>query len=99
LLDYLPTDQEMQRETIGRKRDEYKDMVMHYFGKVQYLSVVEVKSVGEMSAYEKKSMKQIQIDVYRTQPDLKLFSTSYIQVMMIRILFIWSMRHPASGYV
>lgn len=99
LLDYLPTDQEMQRETIGRKRGEYKDMVMHYFEKVQYLSVAEVKSVGEMSAYEKKSMKQIQIDVYRTQPDLKLFSTSYIQVMMIRILFIWSMRHPASGYV
>lgn len=36
LLDYLPTDQEMQRETIKRKREEYIDMVTHYFGKIQY---------------------------------------------------------------
>jgi hypothetical protein len=36
----------MQRETIGRKRGEYRDMAMHYFGKIQYSSVLEVKSVG-----------------------------------------------------
>ena len=28
-----------------------------------------------------------------------MFSTQPIQTMMIRILFIWSMRHPASAYV
>ncbi len=44
-------------------------------------------------------MKQIKIDVYRTQPETKLFSTTQVQIMMIRILFSWSMRHPASGYV
>lgn len=37
--------------------------------------------------------------MYRTQPDVKLFSSPQIQIMMIRILFTWSMRHPASGYV
>ena len=74
-------------------------MVTHYFGKTTYSSVQEINNKTDMSQYEKKSMKQIQIDVYRTQPDLKLFSTPHIQIMMIRILFTWSMRHPASGYV
>ena len=38
-------------------------------------------------------------DVTRTQPEVKIFSHAIIQTMMIRILFTWSMRHPASGYV
>jgi hypothetical protein len=61
--------------------------------------VADVKNTGEMSNYEKKQIKQILIDVYRTQPDLKLFSSTFLQVSMIRILYIWTMRHPASGYV
>jgi hypothetical protein len=52
-----------------------------------------------MSQYEVKTMKQIKIDVYRTQPEYKMFKTAQIQVMLIRILFSWTMRHPASGYV
>jgi TBC1 domain family member 2 len=44
-------------------------------------------------------MKQIKIDVYRTQPEYRIFSSAQIQVMLIRILFSWTMRHPASGYV
>ena len=39
----------MQMETIERKRGEYRDMVIHYFGKVQYDSVQEIKSLGSMS--------------------------------------------------
>jgi hypothetical protein len=45
----MPTDQEMQRETIGRKRDEYRDMVLHYFGNIQYSQVNDIKQQGEMS--------------------------------------------------
>lgn len=52
-----------------------------------------------MNSYEQKSIKQIKIDVYRTQPEMKIFATSQIQIMMIHILFLWTMRHPASGYV
>lgn len=51
-----------------------------------------------MSAYENKNFKQIKLDVFRTNP-IKLFSTSVLQTMMIRLLFVWSMRNPASGYV
>ena len=28
-----------------------------------------------------------------------LFATQCVQTMMIRVLFAWSMRHPASAYV
>lgn len=52
-----------------------------------------------MSAYEIKNFKQIKIDVHRTQPEVNLFASQPIQCMMIRILFVWSMRHPASAYV
>ncbi len=39
------------------------------------------------------------MDVHRTQPEVKLFASQPVQVILIRILFIWSMNHPASGYV
>lgn len=75
-------------------------MVLHNFGKVSYQSVQEMNcKIDDLSQYEKKTLKQITIDVYRTQPDLKLFSTPIMQTMMIRIIFIWALRHPASGYV
>lgn len=52
-----------------------------------------------MSAYETKNFKQIKIDVYRTQPEVKLFASQVVQTMLIRLLFVWSMRNPASAYV
>ena len=30
---------------------------------------------------------------------MKLFASQLLQTMMIRILFVWSMRNPASAYV
>jgi hypothetical protein len=74
-------------------------MIEHYFGLISFESVQELLSKKEMSLYEQKSMKQIKIDVYRTQPEMRIFASAQIQIMMIRILFSWTMRHPASGYV
>ena len=56
----------MARETLARKREEYTDMIEHYFGIIGFESVQELLFKKEMSAYEKKSMKQVKIDVYRT---------------------------------
>ena len=42
---------------------------------------------------------QISIDVPRMNPDVPLFQQKVVQECFQRILFIWSMRHPASGYV
>ena len=64
-------------------------MLEHYFGGASFQSLQDLFKKREMSAYEQKSIKQIKIDVYRTQPEIKLFSSQPIQTM----------RHPASGYV
>ncbi len=64
----------MAQETLTRKREEYTDMVEHYFGVVSIENVQDIISKKEMSTYEKKSIKQIKIDVYRTQPEVKIFS-------------------------
>jgi len=66
LLDYLPNDQEIQQETLLRKREEYTDMVGHYFEGTSYDSLQDLFKKREMSQYEQRSIKQIKIDVYRT---------------------------------
>lgn len=35
----------------------------------------------------------------RTLPDSTLFRNERIQQVMRRVLYVWHMRHPASGYV
>ena len=35
----------------------------------------------------------------RTLPESNLFRQEKIQKMMRRLLYVWHMRHPASGYV
>ena len=52
-----------------------------------------------MNDTESKIYKQISVDVPRTAPEHKLFSYQLIRKMMLRVLYVWSMRHPASGYV
>jgi TBC1 domain family member 2 len=61
--------------------------------------MISAKINETMSQYEVKTFKQIKMDVHRTQPEIKLFASQSLQVILIRILFIWSMNHPASGYV
>ena len=42
---------------------------------------------------------QVLVDVPRTCPKLPAFHTDFVQRSLERVLFIWAMRHPASGYV
>ena len=42
---------------------------------------------------------QIHIDIPRMCPLIALFQQTVVQEMFERILFIWAIRHPASGYV
>ncbi len=44
-------------------------------------------------------LRQILVDLPRTQPDLPLFHQEEIQHCMERVLYVWAIRHPASGYV
>nr|CAH0111443.1 unnamed protein product [Daphnia galeata] len=45
------------------------------------------------------TFRQIHIDIPRMSPLIALFQQSIVQEMFERILYIWAMRHPASGYV
>ncbi|XP_016384511.1 TBC1 domain family member 22A-like [Sinocyclocheilus rhinocerous] len=45
------------------------------------------------------SSPQIHIDIPRTNPLIPLFQQASVQEIFERILFIWAIRHPASGYV
>lgn len=76
-------------------------MVRHYFEGAAMETTVQdlANKVEDMSSYETLNFKQIKIDVYRTQPEVELFSSQQMQTMLIRILFAWTMRHPASAYV
>jgi hypothetical protein len=43
--------------------------------------------------------RQIHIDIPRMSPLISLFQQTTVQLIFERILYIWAIRHPASGYV
>lgn len=42
---------------------------------------------------------QISIDVPRTRPGVPLWQAEATQRSLERVLYVWAIRHPASGYV
>merc|ERR1712203_906836 len=44
-------------------------------------------------------LRQIRVDIPRTTQGLPLFAHPRMHRLMERVLYIWSVRHPASGYV
>jgi hypothetical protein len=53
----------------------------------------------ERDEAENKIYKLICDDIKRTHPQSELFRDQRIQELLVRVLFIWNMRHPACGYV
>jgi hypothetical protein len=90
LLKYIPPKKENQEGVVKRKREEYANFVTLYF---------EQMTDEDRDENEKKIMKIIVADVKRTYPESTLFRLEAVQKMMIRLLYIWHARHPASGYV
>lgn len=74
---------------MKRKRNDYFQRVETY---------IENPTL-ERDANDKKIFKLINDDVVRTLPDSSLFRNPRIQTAMRRVLYVWHMRHPASGYV
>lgn len=88
LLGYLPSNGERREEILERKRKEYRDSLPQYY-------IHEDKRTEP----DKKTLKQIQLDVPRTNPNVPLFQQTLIQEILERILYIWGIKHPSSGYV
>lgn len=88
LLGYMPTNKSRRDAAIVKKRKEYFDSVAMYFDNHDERTVQE----GEIT-------RQILVDLPRTCPDIPFFHQKPVQRAMERMLYIWSIRHPASGYV
>lgn len=89
LLGYLPPNREWRATTLERKRREYCEAVPQYFD----------ISDSERTEYQRSILHQILMDVPRTAPSAKIFHHPTVQRALERILYIWALRHPASGYV
>ena len=87
LSGYLPTALERRNAVLERKRSDYLKLVDQYF-------VESHRDEGQ-----EETFRQIHIDVPRMNPHVQLFQQAIVQQMFERILFIWAIRHPASGYV
>ena len=89
LMGYLPTNPDRRAATLERKRQEYRDLVVEV-----YDQPAKYRSESERALFH-----QIEIDVPRTCPSLQLFQFPRLMRTMERVLYIWAIRHPASGYV
>ncbi|KAE8849714.1 hypothetical protein PTNB85_00130 [Pyrenophora teres f. teres] len=104
LLGYLPTSSERRVATLERKRKEYLEGVRQAFERGTSSSASAVASAmaanrGRGRGLDEAIWHQISIDVPRTNPHLELYSYEATQRSLERILYVWAIRHPASGYV
>ncbi|CAO2652250.1 Nn.00g005330.m01.CDS01 [Neocucurbitaria sp. VM-36] len=111
LLGYLPTSSERRVATLERKRREYLEGVRQAFerGTSGSTGAVAAGIAGASSfpstirgrgrGLDEAIWHQISIDVPRTNPHLQLYSYEATQRSLERILYVWAIRHPASGYV
>ncbi|RYP39339.1 hypothetical protein DL767_002250 [Monosporascus sp. MG133] len=95
LLSYLPTSSERRVATLDRKRKEYLDGVRQAFER----GGTNPAPTGRSRGLDEAIWHQISIDVPRTNPHIELYSYEATQRSLERILYLWAIRHPASGYV
>ncbi|RIB01672.1 rab-GTPase-TBC domain-containing protein [Gigaspora rosea] len=86
LLGYLPCNSDRRVATLARKRKEYEDSVSQAYAR-------------GVAGLDQTIWHQIHIDVPRTNPGIALYQYETTQQSLERILYVWAIRHPASGYV
>lgn len=86
LAGYLPANSERRAAVLERKREEYFNFVKQYYD-------------TRNEDIHQETYRQIHIDIPRMSPLVPLFQQEAVQQIFERILYIWAIRHPASGYV
>ncbi|XP_011495862.1 PREDICTED: TBC1 domain family member 22B [Ceratosolen solmsi marchali] len=86
LSEYLPANLERRSDVLKRKRLDYWNLVKQYYD-------------TERDEEFQDTYRQIHIDIPRMSSLISLFQQSTVQIIFERILYIWAIRHPASGYV
>ncbi|ABN68010.1 GTPase-activating protein GYP1 [Scheffersomyces stipitis CBS 6054] len=89
LLGYLPTNRARQASTLKRKRQEYLEGL-----NASTIDFEDTAPSNSSSLYH-----QIKIDVRRTNQSIKLYGYPETQQSLRKLLYLWAVRHPASGYV
>ncbi|XP_030628204.1 TBC1 domain family member 22A isoform X3 [Chanos chanos] len=85
LSGYLPANAERRESTLQRKRQEYFGFIEQYYD-------------SRNDEHHQDTYRQIHIDIPRMSPENLVLQPKVTEVFE-RILFIWAIRHPASGYV
>jgi hypothetical protein len=90
LLGYCPSNKSRREDSIRRKRHEYAMFVQQHYNP---------ESTIELTEQESKLLVQILKDVRRVSQGMAVLENERIQECLQRILYIWAIRNPASGYV
>ncbi|XP_023365060.1 TBC1 domain family member 22A isoform X2 [Otolemur garnettii] len=85
LSGYLPANVDRRPATLQRKQKEYFAFVEHYYD-------------SRNDEVHQDTYRQIHIDIPRMSPEALILQPKVTEIFE-RILFIWAIRHPASGYV
>lgn len=85
LSGYLPANVDRRPATLQRKQKEYFAFIEHYYD-------------FRKDEVHQDTYRQIHIDIPRMTPEALLLQPTVTEIFE-RILFIWAIRHPASGYV
>ena len=89
LLGYLPANSARRKQTLERKRSEYRDAIATHYDIDDNARTMQ----------EQETLRQVLVDVPRTAPDITLFRDNRLRQALGRLLYIWACRHPASSYV
>ncbi|XP_032348394.1 TBC1 domain family member 22A isoform X2 [Camelus ferus] len=85
LSGYLPANVDRRPATLQRKQKEYFAFIDHYYD-------------SRNDEVHQDTYRQIHIDIPRMSPEALILQPKVTEIFE-RILFIWAIRHPASGYV
>ncbi|XP_011917881.1 PREDICTED: TBC1 domain family member 22A isoform X6 [Cercocebus atys] len=85
LSGYLPANVDRRPATLQRKQKEYFAFIEHYYD-------------SRNDEVHQDTYRQIHIDIPRMSPEALILQPKVTEIFE-RILFIWAIRHPASGYV
>ncbi|XP_036762506.2 TBC1 domain family member 22A isoform X1 [Manis pentadactyla] len=85
LSGYLPANVDRRPSTLQRKQKEYFAFIEHYYD-------------SRNDDVHQDTYRQIHIDIPRMSPEALILQPKVTEIFE-RILFIWAIRHPASGYV
>lgn len=89
LLGYAVGQPQQRERALERKRAQYRRLTEIYY---------DEKGTGR-TLEENAIWRQIHIDIPRTNPDIDLYQNAHVQLFYQRVLYLWAIKHPATGYV